>query len=88
MLPKSDNRCVPQSPDASDIRQSPISLLPFPSPYFPVVRVSPQSGLESSNITILFESALLRKADGQAMEKHPLAKQLEQCYTLESSDVL
>jgi hypothetical protein len=53
--------------------------------------MSHQSEPESSNFTTLFESALQEyaKQTGKPWEEHPLAKKLEQCYSLESvSDVL
>ena len=53
--------------------------------------MSHQSEPESSNFATLFESALreFAKQTGKPWAEHPLAKQLEQCYSLESvSDVL
>jgi len=58
--------------------------LPFPSPHFhPTCDMSHQS---ASNFTALFESALEEYAGqtGKPWAEHPLAKQLEQCYSLES----
>jgi hypothetical protein len=53
--------------------------------------MSHQSEPESSNFATLFESALREyaKQTGKPWAEHSLAKQLEQCYSLESvSDVL
>jgi hypothetical protein len=50
-----------------------------------------QSGLESSNLSNLFESALqeYEKKTGKPLAEHPLAERLEHCDSLESvSDVL
>jgi len=61
--------------------------LPFSSPHFPAIcDMSHQSEPEPSNFTALFESALeeYAKLTGKPWAEHPLAKQLEQCYSLES----
>jgi hypothetical protein len=53
--------------------------------------MSHQSESESSHFTTLFESALREYAEqtGKPWAEHPLAKQLEQCHSLDSvSDVL
>jgi len=50
-----------------------------------------QSGLESSNFSVLFESALeeYERETGNPLAQHPLAELLERCNSLESvSDVL
>jgi hypothetical protein len=66
--------------------------LPLPRTHFPpTCDMSRQSEPQSSNFTTLFESALQEyaKQTGKPWTEHPLAQQLEQCYSLESvSDVL
>jgi hypothetical protein len=65
---------------------------PLPSSHFPpTCNMSRQSEPQSSNFTTLFESALQEYANqtGKPWAEHPLAMQLEQCYSLESvSDAL
>jgi hypothetical protein len=65
---------------------------PLPTSHFPSsCYMSHQSNPESSSLTTLFDSALQQyaKQTGKPWADHPLAKELEQCHSLESiSDVI
>jgi hypothetical protein len=67
----------------------PSRRISLPGPHFfatPIRNMHDQSGLESSNFSNLFESALQEyaKKTGKPLAGHPLAERLDYCDTLES----